>query len=78
MEVLSRKSVHSPGVLVVRQFLPSRIEQQVLAQVFELVCGPQTVVGGRTSSLRGDAVAAHGVIASAQRSENLDAGRRAA
>jgi len=27
--------------VVIRQFTPSRIERQLLAQVFELVCGPQ-------------------------------------
>lgn len=29
--------------LVAREFVPSRIEHQLLAQVFELVCGPRCV-----------------------------------
>lgn len=29
--------------LVAREFAPSRIEHQLLAQVFELVCGPRGV-----------------------------------
>ncbi len=30
------------GTVIVRQFAPSRIERQLLAQIFELVCG-QTI-----------------------------------
>ena len=32
------------AALVVRQFTPSRIEHQLLAQVFDLVCGRQCAV----------------------------------
>ncbi len=40
------------AALVVRQFTPSRIEHQLLSQVFDLVCGQQCAVDESCSSGR--------------------------
>jgi len=39
MDGLPKNASNVKTGLVVRQFAPSRIERQLLAQVFELVCG---------------------------------------
>ena len=39
MEVRSNNASNAMKALVLRQFSPSRIESQLLVQVFELVCG---------------------------------------
>ena len=39
MEVISKQTTSRMDVVVVRQFLPSRIEREILAQIFALVCG---------------------------------------
>ena len=77
MEVLSKGSTNSVSVIVVRQFSPSRIERQVLTQVFELVCG-QRPESGESHSDRSSAVASHRVHESDQATEGVVAGRRAA
>lgn len=41
MDGPSSKAGNAPTAVVIRQFTPSRIERQLLAQVFELVCGSQ-------------------------------------
>ena len=40
------------AALVVRQFTPSRIERQLLAQVFDLVCGQQCAMNESRSTGR--------------------------
>jgi hypothetical protein len=76
MEVRSGKVTDATSGFVVRQFSPSRIERQVLAQVFELVCGQQREAGVADSRSLGT-VPAHGVEA-VQLTEAPVAGRRAA
>ena len=39
MEVVSKRMTSKMNGVVVRQFVPTRIEREVLAQVFALVCG---------------------------------------
>ena len=74
MEVGSKGTSHAVNATVVRQFVPTRIEREVLAQVFAMVCsglcGEKTT---RQSELRGCAGGAED-----QQSEALIAGREAA
>lgn len=63
--------------LVVRQFTPSRIERQLLAQVFDLVCGQQCAVDESRSSGR-STVPTHRVGDGGQGIVAHVAGRRAA
>ena len=44
MDVSLNGAGNAMAALVVRQFTPSRIEHQLLAQVFDLVCGQQYAV----------------------------------
>ena len=39
MEVVSKLTSNGLNATVVRQFVPTRIEREVLAQVFAVVCG---------------------------------------
>ena len=41
MDGSSKHAGNAMPATVVRQFTPSRIERQLLAQAFELVCGPR-------------------------------------
>ena len=43
MEGVLDRGAEDVTALVAREFTPSRIEHQLLAQVFELVCGPRCV-----------------------------------
>lgn len=44
MDVALNDAGNAVAALVVRQFTPCRIEQQLLAQVFDLVCGQHGAV----------------------------------
>jgi hypothetical protein len=44
MDVALNDAGNAVVALVVRQFTPSRIEKQLLAQVFDLICGHQCAV----------------------------------
>ena len=39
MDVVSRQMTSRKSGVVVRQFVPTRIEREILAQIFALVCG---------------------------------------
>jgi hypothetical protein len=65
------------AALVVRQFTPSRIEHQLLAQVFDLICGRQCAVEESHSTER-SAVPTHRVGDGGQAIIGHIAGRRAA
>ncbi len=39
MEVISKQMTSRMDGVVVRQFVPSRIEREILTQIFALVCG---------------------------------------
>lgn len=62
---------------VVRQFTPSRIERQLLAQVFELVCGQRSEVEESRSAGQ-SAAHTHRVDAGGQAIEAHVVGRRVA
>ena len=63
--------------VVIRQFTPSRIERQLLAQVFELVCGPRCETeASHLAALRTSPT--HGVSTGEQPTKRLSAGRHAA
>ena len=67
MEVVSTRAPRANAAVgsVVRQFVPSRIERQVLAQVFELVLGWEGAVGEVRSASSGPALA--GPVAPSER-----------
>jgi hypothetical protein len=77
MDGSSKHGGKAMTAMVVRQFTPSRIERQLLAQVFELVCGPRWKAEGSACGSQNPAGtnrfrdAAHGI-------DTLQAGRRAA
>jgi hypothetical protein len=56
------------AALVVRQFAPSRIERQLLAQVFDLVCGQRCdmgqsrSIGPRAAQMRGVGDGGQGIV----------------
>lgn len=61
MDVVSKRMTISSSGTVVRQFVPTRIEREVLAHVFALVCGQRNQIDARCdgdalpdSSLRED------------------------
>lgn len=74
-------SLNSAGnamaAMVVRQFTPSRIERQLLAQVFDLVCDQRCDMG-QSRSIRWSAVQTHRVGDGGQGIAAHVAGRRAA
>jgi hypothetical protein len=45
MEVVSKGMTSKMNGVVVRQFVPTRIEREVLAQIFALVCGQRNKIG---------------------------------
>ncbi|MEI6540016.1 MAG: hypothetical protein WCO86_10915 [Planctomycetota bacterium] len=76
MEVALKKVMDATAATVVRQFVPVRIEGQVLAQVFALVCGqPSETAAGSES---GSNAPAQLVADDDQPTEAFVAGRRAA
>jgi len=77
MEVVSMKVADAGDGFVVRQFLPSRIERDVLAQVFELICA-QGHESGRVPRTNGNAASVHDAEAGEQLAEGLVSRRRAA
>ncbi len=62
---------------VVRRFMPSRIERQLLARVFELVCGPDCEAEGSACAEQ-NAARTHRVGERRQAIDAHAAGRRAA
>lgn len=52
MDGLRKQVDGSTSAMVVRQFSPSRIEKQLLAQTFELLIGLQTEADVRPDSLQ--------------------------
>ena len=73
MEVVSKRMTSGKKGVVVRQFVPTRIEREVLAQVFALVCSQRNKIRisgegevSGTSLQEGD-----------QRAESVLGGRRA-
>ncbi|MDB5346527.1 MAG: hypothetical protein JWP89_4904 [Schlesneria sp.] len=77
MEVVAKKVRDAGAGTVVRQFVPTRIERQVLAHVFALVYGGSPCQTKVDSNEVGTAPAQH-VSDDEQRTEACDAGRRAA
>jgi hypothetical protein len=53
MDVPMNGAGNAVAAHVVRQFAPSRVEKQLLAQVFDLVCGQQCAVNASRSTGRG-------------------------
>lgn len=74
MEVSSKVTSHSENATIVRQFVPTRIEREVLAHVFAVVCR-----GLREERAAGQSPF-HGCAGEAedQPSETLVSGRRVA
>jgi hypothetical protein len=73
MEVVSKRMASKMNGVVVRQFVPTRIEREVLAHVFALVCGQRNKIG---ICCEGDASEfSNGEID--QRTESFAGGRRA-
>ena len=77
MDVISKKLLGAGTGFVVRQFLPSRIERDVLAHVFELICG-QGHEAGLAQTTDGNAASSHCSEAGEQTFDGVTAGRRAA
>ncbi len=77
MDGLLMKSDKGMMATVVRQFTPSRIEQQLLAQVFELVCGQRSELDESRSAVQNMASTPR-VSDDEQAIETQLAGRRAA
>jgi len=63
--------------VVVRQFTPSRIERQLIAQAFELVCSQRGEMEASHSAAMSTALT-HGVGTGEQAIEAIQAGRYAA
>lgn len=76
MEVVAKKVRDVGARAVVRQFVPTRIERQVLAHVFTLVCGGSPCQTKVDSNKVG--TPAQQVSDDEHRSGFCDAGRRAA
>ena len=77
MDVSSSDAGNAMAALVVRQFTPSRIERQLLAQVFDLVCDQRCDVD-QSRSIRRSAVQTHRVGDGGQGIVAHVAGRRVA
>jgi hypothetical protein len=77
MDVALNDAGNAVAALVVRQFTPCRIEHQLLAQVFDLVCGQHGAVDESRSTGR-NAAATHGVGDGEQAIAANVVGRRAA
>ena len=77
MDGSSSKAVNALTAVVVRQFTPSRIERQLLVQVFELVCGQRCEVEASHSAAL-STVLSHGAGTGEQSMEAPSAGRYAA
>jgi hypothetical protein len=58
MDGRSNRAARGTMAVVVRQFAPSRIERQLLAQAFELLCGRQSEAVGSHGRDWGAATAA--------------------
>jgi hypothetical protein len=76
MDVIAKKASGAGAGTIVRQFVPTRIERQVLAHVFTLVCGGPPCQMEVDSNEVG--TSAQQVSDDEQRTEAGDAGRRAA
>ena len=77
MDGPSSKAGNALTAVVIRQFTPSRIERQLLAQAFELVCGQRCEAEASHAAALSIALT-HGVSTGEQSMEALSAGRRAA
>jgi hypothetical protein len=77
MDVSLNSAGNAMAALVVRQFAPSRIERQLLAQVFDLVCDQRCDVG-QSRSIGRSAAPTHRVGDGRQGFVAHVAGRRAA
>lgn len=77
MDSPSGKAGNALTAVVLRQFTPSRIERQLLAQVFELVCGSRCEAKASHSAALSTALT-HGVSTGEQSMEAISAGRCAA
>jgi hypothetical protein len=73
MEVVSRQMTSRMSGVVVRQFVPTRIEREILAQIFALVCDQCNPICG---PCEGD-VSDVSIRQIDQRTEDFAAGRRA-
>jgi hypothetical protein len=77
MEVVAKKFREAGTGTIVRQFVPTRIERQVLAHVFALVCGGPPCES-KTVSPCVQSVSDRHLTDDQHRTEACDAGRRAA
>ena len=77
MDVALNDAGNAVAALVVRQFTPCRIEHQLLAQVFDMVCGQHGAVDESRSTGR-SAAATHCVGDGGQAIAANVVGRRAA
>ena len=73
MEVGSQQTTSRTRGVVVRQFVPTRIEREILTQIFALVCGQCNQVG---KSCEGD-VSELSLRENDQRTQAFAEGRRA-
>jgi hypothetical protein len=73
MEVVSKGMTSKMNGVVVRQFMPTRIEREVLAHVFALVCGRRNKIGICCE----DDVSVPSMREDDQRAETVVGGRRA-
>lgn len=77
MDGISRRASNQATALLVRQFAPSRLERQLLAQAYERVCGFQGAAQRWSAETRREA-GSQCSDASEGAAAALNAGRRAA